>query len=448
MQTTAEPGTDNPLRAALDWLARKPWRAFLIIFSLSFSIQSFFLTKIPEQYVRPNTRWELQAIAVSLATTGQFADAYALPTGPTAHLPPIPPAIVGLTYRLFGLTLLAGYIAFLVDIAIAAAVWGMLPWLAGRVGLGGPAGVLAGFAGALIPGWPGGHGEGLTAVALGLLMVAFTQRWMSGRSTPGGSLLLGLAAGVAFHVQPALLPVVLGWVAFELWWSTDRRKWLFSALVTLGMILACLPWGWRNYRALDAVFFIRSNFGLELRMGNHEGVAAAMDVMDRRHERYIHPRALEDEARKVQELGEVVYMRRAGREALDWIRAHPGTFVGLTASRLVHWWLGPLYYPPGAFLVTALTVLTLLGAWLAFPSLAAPQRAALLIPLLTYPLVYYVVAYMPRYREPVNWVFFLLAAAALGQWIAGRRPQERARTALRSSARGARRSGAALDEGT
>ncbi len=418
MQGTAESGRDNPLRAALDWLARKPWRASLIIFVLSFSIQSFYLTKVSERYIRPHTRWELQAVAVSLAETGRFADPYMIPTGPTAHLPPIPPGIVGLIYKLFGLTLTAGYIAWLVSIAFYAAVWAMLPWLARRVGLGGQIGVLAGLAGALMPRWPG-HGEGLTAIALGLLMVAFVGRWTSGRGISGGSLLLGVAGGVAFHVQPVLLPVVLGWMAFELWWSEDRRKWLFAGLMTLGMILACLPWGWRNYRTFDAVFFIRSNLGLELRMGNHEGAAAAMDVMDRRQE-HIHPRTHEAEARLVRELGEVAYMRQAGREALDWIKTHPGTFVGLTASRVVHWWLGPLYYPPGAFMVTALTLLALLGAWLTFPSLAVPQRAALLIPLVTYPLIYYVVAYMPRYREPVNWIFLLLAGAAVWHWMGGR----------------------------
>lgn len=419
MHGTAQRGAANPLRAALESLARKPWRAFLLIFVLSVAIQSFFLTKVAERYIRPHTRWELQAVAVSLAQTGRFADPYMIPTGPTAHLPPIPPAIFALVYRLFGLTLTAGYIAWLASMAVYAAMWGMLPWLAGRVGLGGGAGVLAGFAGALLPHWPG-HGEGLTAIAMGLLMVAFVGRWMTGRRTIGGSLALGGAAGVAFHAQPVLLPVVLGWIAFEFWWGTGHRRRLFPTLVTLGMVVACLPWGWRNYRTFDAVFFIRSNLGLELRMGNHEGAAAAMDVMDRRQE-HLHPRTHEAEARKVRELGEVVYMRQAGREALDWIRTRPVTFAGLTGSRVAHWWLGPLYYPPGAFLVTALTLAALVGAWLAFPSLAVPQRAALLIPLFSYPLIYYLVAYMPRYREPLNWIFLLLAAAAVWDWLDRRR---------------------------
>jgi len=401
------------LRSARGRPLRNPGRAFLLIFLLSFSVQAFFLTKVPRDALRPNTLWELPAIAVSLAERGEFADAYALPTGPTAHLPPIPPAILGLSYKLFGLTILGGSINWLVNAAVYSALWASLPWLAGSVGLGGGGGVLAGIVGGLIPHWPG-HGGGLAAAALAILMVGFLGRWRTERvPTPAGSLVLGVAAGVAFHIQPALLPIVLGWMAFELWWRTGTRTRLRTGLVAAGMVLACLPWGWRNYRALDGLFFIRSNFGLELRMGNHEGVAAAFDIMDRRREEYVHPRALEREALKVQEMGEVPYMREAGREALEWIQANPVAFGKLTATRFVLWWLGPLYDPVRAVPFLVLTLLALLGAWLTFPSLSVPERAALVIPLLTYSLVYYLVAYMPRYREPIDWIFLVLAGAAV-----------------------------------
>jgi hypothetical protein len=221
------------------------------------------------------------------------------------------------------------------------------------------------------------------------------------------------------------LPVVLGWVVAEWWYGADRRKWRSAALVTLGMVVACAPWGWRNYRTFDALLFVRSNLGLELRMGNHDGAAAAMDVMDRDGE-HLHPRTHEGEARKVQLMGEVAYMRQARTEALRWIRANPGEFTRLTLSRAAYWWLGPLYDPPTALAVTALTALALAGAWRSFPSLAGPQRAALAIPLLAYPLIYHVVAYMPRYREPVNWLFLLLAGTAAWRWVAGRPGGEQA----------------------
>jgi hypothetical protein len=275
--------------------------------------------------------------------------------------------------------------------------------------------VLAGVAGALIAQWPG-HGEALTAIALGLLLIASVRRWTVGRSSPVGSLLLGLAWGVAFHLQPALLPVLLGCVAFELWWSRDHRKWTFSAVMVLGVVLACVPWGWRNYAMFDEVFFIRSNLGLELRMAHHEGAAAAMEVMGVPQEPR-HPRTHEEEALKLRELGEVEYMRQAGREAVEWIRSHPAESLRLTGSRVVHFWCGPLHRPWTAAAVTALTLLALLGAVRTLPAMMIPERAALLIPLATYPLIYYVVTYMARYRVPLDWILLMFAGAEVWHWI-------------------------------
>ncbi|NJD18429.1 MAG: hypothetical protein FIA95_04000, partial [Gemmatimonadetes bacterium] len=396
--------------AALTRLAR-PGPAFALLFAFAFGVRAFVVTKLPQDAIRPDTRWEAQAIAVSLAERGTFGDPYALPTGPTAHLPPIPPALTALCYRVFGVSLAGGYAEWLVEAATEAALWGMLPWVSAALGLGIGAGTLAGLAGALVPRW-GGHGEALAAVAIGLLMVACLRAWAPGRRRGASSLLLGLGAGAAFHVQPAILPVVLGWMAVGHVWGERERRNLHTALTALGIVAACLPWGWRNYHELGAVFFVRDNLGLELRMGNHEGADAAMEVMDRRGG-HVHPRALESEARMVQQLGEVAYMRNAGREAAAWITGNPIEFVRLTASRAAQWWLGPFYYPPGALLVTALTVLALAGLWRAYPALGPLQRGVLLTPLLAFPLIYYLVAYMPRYRQPVDWIFLLLAAAAV-----------------------------------
>jgi hypothetical protein len=47
-------------------------------------------------------------------------------------------------------------------------------------------------------------------------------------------------------------------------------------------------------------------------------------------------------------------------------------------------------------------LLALLGAWRAWPLLNPAQRVALLLTLLSFPLIYYVTAYMPRYRIPVD----------------------------------------------
>jgi hypothetical protein len=401
----------TPFRTAVTWMARSPVRAFILIFLLGFSIRVFDLMQISERRIRPNDLTEDTAIATALVERGEFADPYKIPTGPTAHLPPLVPGIHAFFWRVLGMGLAGGMAAYLFIIAAHSAQYALVPWLGGKFGLGREPGVLAGIAGSFIV-LRFGNSEEVAGVVLALLALAFLHRWTTGRSSIGGSLVLGLACGVAFHLQPVLLAVVLGWMAFELWWHRARRTWALSAVMVLGMGLACAPWAWRNYTVLHDVFFIRSNLGLELRIGNNDGATGDWEVMGARGD-YRHPRSHVDEARLVQELGEAEYMRRAGAEAIDWIRTHPAAFLRLTASRFTQYWLGPLRRPGTALVVTSLTILALVGAWRALPGMTPPQRAALLTPLICYPLVYYVVGYMPRYRVPLDWILLLLAGTAV-----------------------------------
>ena len=151
-------------------------------------------------------------------------------------------------------------------------------------------------------------------------------------------------------------------------------------------------------------------------MGNHEGAAAAMEVMDARQEPLL-PRTQLAEARKVRAWGEIEYMRQAQHEALEWIRTHPVEFLWLTVQRIALFWAGPLHRPLAASGVLALTLLAIRGIWCTAPSLSIPQRAVFLIPLATYPFIYYVVPYMARYRVPIDWILFILAGTAVWRWL-------------------------------
>ena len=390
-----------------------PWRPCLLVFAVALGVRLFFLTLIPEDALRPSTDWELDAIAMSLVTEGQFADPYAAPTGPTAHLAPIPPMILALMYKLFGITMAAGIAGWIFRMVAQSAIWGLLPWIGERTGLGWKAGLTGGLAGALWPQWLA-HGEALASVLMGLLVVAIVTRWDS-VPRPAASLLFGAAFGVAWHVQPVFLAILVGYLAFELWLRSDRARWGSAGLVLLGALVVSIPWGIRNYRAFDSVFFVRSNFGLELRMGNHEGATASIDD-PHFNDWPPHPRTHVEEAIKIRDWGEVPYMRQSGREAREWIASNPGAFTRLTGERIRYFWLGPLDHPGMALVLVALAGLAILGVVRALPGLPVTRLAALLIPLLTYPLVYYLVPWQHRYRFPIEWILFLLAGAAVWSW--------------------------------
>jgi hypothetical protein len=407
--------TIENMQAALNWLASSLSTTFLFIFILAFAIRLETLLDVPSRYLVPNPNWELNAIAISLMESGQFANAYMIPTGPTAHLPPAYPYLFSLIYRIFGLTATAGYVSISFIFLTASILYGMLPWLAKKLGMDSQAGIIGGFIGALTFEW-GGHGEFPSAIVMGLLLVAYFRRWSSRKYSKVSTFLLGIAIGASFHLQPALLPVIIGCMLFELWWSKNRKKWSLSALMALGILIACIPWGWRNYKTFQTVFFIRSNLGLELRMGNHEGTFPAMEVMDANQE-HIHPRTHFSEARKLKEIGEIAYMNEALDDALTWIKSNPGEFARLTGLRILHIWFGPLHDPKAAAQTSALTLLAFLGLWFSWKKLSIPHRAILLIPLVTFPLVYYLVAYMPRYRVPIDWIILMLAGSVIWHWI-------------------------------
>lgn len=417
-----EPGIPRATRDALDWMARSPLRTFLLIFILSFAIRGAPLVSgmLHRDYFRPFG--EIGRVAVSLAGSGRFADPYQIPTGPTAHPTPIYAGVHGLICRVFGVTVTAGYVRGLLAIVSFSALYAMLPWLGLRLGLGAQAGVLGGVAGALIPQQGmleiiGGSDQPFPGIALGLLAVAFVSRWTGGRDSAFRSLLLGIACGVALHLSPPLLLVLSGWMAFEIVWRRDRRKWLLLACLALGSIGACIPWAWRNYTVFHELLFIRGNFGLELRLANHDGAHADIDVTVAREPNLRHPSVSLEEARKVRDLGEAEYMRQSRNEALDWINRHPREFLLLTMMRVVHFWCGPLRLPWTAAATTAVTILALLGLRRTLPALASPQRAALLIPLATFPLVYYFVSFVGHYRAPLEWMLLMLAAAEVRHWI-------------------------------
>ncbi len=421
--TSPEESASRATPGARGRIFGSPVRTFIFIFLLSFAVRGALLAVWVSNHADfYRLGGEIGRVALSLLRTGQFANPYMIATGPTAHPTPLSPALLALIYHVFGMTATAGYVRALAGISSHSALYALLPWFARRLGLGMRAGIFAGVACALIPLQGLGEVIGLgatahAALAFGFLTVAFLHRWNAKRLSVVGSLLLGMACGAAFHVLPPLLLVVLGNLVFELWWKRGRRKWLLSACVAAGAILACVPWTWRNYTALHGFFFVRSNFGLELRIANHPGADADIEVTYARSGTLRHPSENLEEARQVRDLGEAEYNRRARNEALAWIRNHPAEFLRLTLVRFLHFWCGQLRYPWLAALFTTVTVLAVLGLRRILPALDASGRAALLIPLAAFPLVYYFVSYVAHYPAPLAWMLQLLAGYEVQSWI-------------------------------
>jgi hypothetical protein len=131
----------SSLRAVVDWIADSAWRYFTLIFLLSLVIR---VNQVNQRWLVPTGDHELPAIPISLTKTGEFADAFIIPAGPTAHLPPVPPLRDSLIYRAFGLTSRAGYVRALFIIVTASVLYGMLPRFSERLGTSRAARLIAG----------------------------------------------------------------------------------------------------------------------------------------------------------------------------------------------------------------------------------------------------------------------------------------------------------------
>ena len=210
-----------------------------------------------------------------------------------------------------------------------------------------------------------------------------------------------------------------------------------TAALVAGLVVA--PWIVRNHRVFGAWFFIKSNAGNELFIGNHPGATGGY-VRSLEAAREVLP---DEDFRRLRRMDEVAASRALGRYALDWIARNPGRFARLVLQRIRMFWTAPLLEnwdllplgharPWASRLYTAGRRLVLLAALLGALALARDREAprAPLLFLGAYPIAYYAThADIARYRFPVTpFVLFLAAVgfAALARTLRRRGEEGRA----------------------
>lgn len=382
-----------------------------------------------------------------LALRGSLAKPFkTLNTGPTAHVAPGYPLLVGLVALVFGAYTRGFDLAVhVLSMAAAAAQYALLPPLARAFFGQARIGVIVGLMAALVPIRLALETRGdFETTYIGLLLALLflcAARWLR-RPEPqlGCTAVYGVAWGLTALVSPTVLPVFAGLCALWLLWHRNMRSVVMVAVAGLGCAVAILPWTYRNYRVLGTAVLIRDNYGLELAVSNHSGVYPLMD------DNYIfgqfrHPYNNLAEARQMQQMGEIAYYRYRAAEARRWIVENPGRFAVLTFERFWLFWFTPtsrfttlqesspveqkvrgpgrilgqghitLYSALKTLLLGAVTLLGVAGCLLLF---RRNQRVAWMFAavLALYPLPYYLVQINSRYRLPIDWTLWLLAGYA------------------------------------
>ena len=372
-------------------------------------------------YLKRN-RTEMASVAVAFARTREIANPYmALPTGPTAHVAPLYPMLMGVVYRLFGDGETGETIKQLLASCVSSARAPLVVLLALGFGLGEGVALTAGLVSAVYIGAfeteLRGDWEGPLAADVLLLLVLWASR-TAWRRVPGplGGLCYGVAWGVALLISPSLLPIAIGLGLALLASAARERTALRTAAVALllpaaGCLLALSPWIVRNYLTLGGFVWGRDNFGLELSVSNGDGASWSNPG---NHDRIfsLHPSRYRPAAEKLRAQGELAFNADRMRDAVVWIKSHPREFAVLTGRRTAAFW-----FPPGAnrahgLVLAIFTLLAFAGLTMLW-RLSTPAFTVIAVIWAMYPLLYYLVQWSSRYRQPIDWSLILCAGVAL-----------------------------------
>ncbi len=382
----------------------------------------------PIRGVIPTMGYETGQIARSLVQGRGYGSPLKVDTGPTAWMPPGYPFLLAGVFKLFGIFTVESYTVIKAfDCAFSAlTVW--VIWAIARRAFGTACGVTAGWMWTLLPSaifypvvwvWD----TSLSALVLPLIVLASMHVQESKRVSAwaGCGALWGLGAMVNASIV-STLPFLLGWDAQVL-----RRKsaqWLKLTLVALLLFAVVIaPWFIRNYLVFHKLILFRSNFGLELWLGNNRFNPGVWSW-------WLHPNDDDGERRLYASMGEMAYMAMKQREAISWIREHPAMWREQIFRRFVDNWTGfdeppnltkaRFYIAVGMLLEILFPMLGLLGGVLSYRR-GNPYAFPLTATIFFFPVVYYLTHTSLRYRHPIDPVLCVLAgytAVSAWGWIA------------------------------
>ena len=321
------------------------------------------------------------------------------PLAPTAQQPPLYPFLIAAIFKMAGAY---SYWSLWIAVGLNAVISSLSAVMILRLGkrdFGLAAGVLAAWiwscwlyeAAVSVRLWESSLSALLLIAGLWLLPeLAVTSRALLW-------LLFGLLAGVAALCNTTLLSVFL---PFWIWlWLSHRRRgsscgrWLLASVAVCLLVLT--PWTIRNYRTFHQLMPIRDNFGMELWIGNHEGVT----------HQYPLDYPLLNPA-EYNRLGEITFMETRGEIATQFIRQHPAQFLRLSLRRVFLFWTAPTgsAWP-------WISLLAWLGMVLAIRN-KGWQAVPYAVVLLMFPLVYYITHSYDTYRHPIEPQILLLTSYA------------------------------------
>jgi hypothetical protein len=405
-------GTDiSPVQASTQGILDKSamhWRMILIVAILArflFAFIFFDFSRIPPMEGRG---FENVAIALSIHSGHGFSSPFYTDSGPTAFMTPIYPGFMAAVMLLFGTGSMAATIIVAVQELFSVGTV-LLAMYIGRNLFTERAANMAGLFCALAPPmlsaplltWD----ACLSAFTLTALFAAASSRLLSSmRFVPAGAF-----CAVGGLLNPTLIPAlwaICGWAA----WKARRFPW--AGVLSFCVVLS--PWLIRNALVMHAFIPLRPNFGYELWQGNHPGASGDFNES-------MNPMMDSSERHAFSEKGEIAYFHEKGALARQYIAAHPSEFLRLSAKRLWQFWT--LSQDGAAASTIPILLLALVGLVLAAARRGLAAATLFALPLVLYPLPYYITHVYARFEWVIEPLLLILAGYTMSRFLEWLRPE-------------------------
>jgi len=359
--------------------------------------------------------FEMGLLANSLLHGQGYGSPFGGSTGPTAFIAPGYPTLVAAVFLVFGIYTYASAIAIIVSQVLINL---LTIWLMMRVGkevLDSRTAILAGAFWAISPPllfMPIIFWETSISACAVIGMIALAMRCRR-EPTKAAWIFLGSFCGIAALINPALLPsllAVMGWAAYQ----TRRVARTAPAIGLLALLLVFAAWPIRNAYRFHAFIPLRSTVGFELWMGNRPGATGRLDES-------VFPMFDKQELASYLSKGEVAYTHDKSEQAWEYVRARPAVFLKLSLRRFYRFWAGTGNQDGSpAFEIHALltTVFGVAGLVLIYRRRMHAFAVLMALPLLLFPLPYYITHAEFRYRLNIDPLLTILAAYAVTQLAA------------------------------
>jgi 4-amino-4-deoxy-L-arabinose transferase-like glycosyltransferase len=392
---------------------RSTRRQTIVVLSLALILRMIVFWVVLAKYPRGwlfTRGMEMGWLAKSIVDGQGLSSPFGPPTGPTAFIAPGYPLLVALVFRLFGTySVASAAVVLMVQIALnLGTIWLMMhmarvlfdrraAWIAGLV-----------WACSLPLIWiPTIFWDTSLAICMFMGLLALVLRFRE-RTTIPNWIFLGAYCAVVALINPAMV-LVLGamliWLAFQQ--SGTNRTGILLAAVTFCAVFS--PWPIRNAKVFHAFIPLRTTVGFELWMGNRPGATGFLDES-------LFPAFNSTELQDYKTRGELSYTAHKSELAKQYIVGHPATFVRLTAVRITRYWLGT-GAEHGSWVYAAHSALTSAFGFAGLVLLFRRRRYSLgilfALPLLLFPIPYYITHAEFRYRLALDPILTILASYAV-----------------------------------